>query len=104
MVAHLTEIEKAQVDRCTRRNKGTVTEAWEAVNRRRARQFRTEPITRGPVYRYVRGMTHKRNTEETRGRPKLVTGAMLRGAFGKYVHPCILVPGWPPAGWCMPLL
>ena len=43
MVAHLTEIEKAQVDRCTRRNEGTVTEAWEAVNRRRAR-----PVHFGP--------------------------------------------------------
>ena len=73
MVSHLTEIEKALVDRCTRRNKGTVTEAWEVVNKRRSKQFCAEPITRGAVYRYVCGMTHKRNTEETRGRPKLVT-------------------------------
>ena len=68
MVAHLTDAEKDLVERITRHKKGSVTEALEAVNKRRVKKGE-EPVTRSPVYRYVSGGTHTRKSEETRGRP-----------------------------------
>ena len=76
MVAHLTDAEKDLVERITRHKKGSVTEALEAVNKRRVKKGE-EPVTRSPVYRYVSGRTHTRKSEETRGRPKVVTKAMV---------------------------
>jgi len=76
MVAHLTDAEKDLVDRITRHKKGSVTEALEAVNKRRVKKGE-EPVTRSPVYRYVSGGTHTRKSEETRDRPKVVTKAMV---------------------------
>ena len=76
MVTHLTDAEKDLVDRITRHKKGSVTEALEAVNKRRVKKGE-EPVTRSPVYRYVSGGTHTRKSEETRDRPKVVTKAMV---------------------------
>ena len=77
MVAHLTDPEKELIDSIARRKTGTVDQALDAVNAARAKQDKDE-ITRSPVYRYIKGMTHKRAAPEQRDRKPLVTKGVIR--------------------------
>ena len=72
MVKHLTPSEQDLVDKVARKKKGSVREALAAVNGER-RKRGEEPLTRSPVYRYVTGRTHTRDSEEKRGRAKTLT-------------------------------
>ena len=126
MAAHLTDAGKDLVDRCTRHKKGSVIEAFHAVNKRRLKQG-AELVTRSLVYRYVSGRTHARNSEEKRDRPKAVTRAKLckpqnarrrlckkADSEGRITHQVGVHAPWlsasvrscsqsvPPAGPCMP--
>ena len=50
-----------------------MSRALAAVNKARRRQGQ-DALTRSPIYRYTKGMTHKRAAKEKRGRKKILTG------------------------------
>eukprot|EP00973_Karenia_brevis_P089619 12398691-Karenia_brevis.AAC.2 len=68
MVKHLTVKDFDVIDGVCR-EKGSVSDALVKVNKaRKARKM--PPVQRDAVYRYVAGVTHRRDAEEKRGRPQ----------------------------------
>ena len=74
----MSDAEKEMIDDIARSNvQGSVRKARSKVNARRAKRGE-EPLSRSPVYRYIKGMTHKRTRREKRGQKPVVTKAILR--------------------------
>ena len=63
-----------KVVRC---RKGSPTDAWRAVNRARERKG-VSGVDKSAVHRYVRGETHRRGQQETRGRKRALSARQVR--------------------------
>ena len=71
MGKHLAPSEQDLINRLSRKNGADfVSRALAAVNKARRRQGQ-DALTRSPIYRYTKGMTHKRAAKEKRGRKKI---------------------------------
>ena len=67
MGKHLAPLELDLINRLSRKNGADfVSRALAAVNKARRRQGQ-DALTRSPIYRYTKGMTHKRAAKEKRG-------------------------------------
>ena len=70
MGKHLAPSEQDLINRLSRKNGADfVSRALAAVNKGRRRQG-LDALTRSPIYRYTKGMTHQRAAKEKRGRKK----------------------------------
>ena len=76
MPAHLTAREQVLLDELLRARK-PATHAMARINRLRARHG-IPPISLCSVARFFRGATHRRGTQERRGRPKVLARQDVR--------------------------
>ena len=74
---HLTVGEQTLVDTVMRKGKGTATEALSRINTSRQKNNIRE-VDKSTVYRYVKGLTHKRGAEERRGRKRSLSKQDVR--------------------------
>ena len=74
---HMTVAEQVTVDTMLRQEHATVKDAWLRISADRKVQ-RIRPLHISNVYRFAKGLTHKRSSEETRGRKRALSAADVR--------------------------
>ena len=74
---HMTVAEQVTVDTMLRQEKATVNEAWLRISADRRVQ-RIRPLHISNIYRFAKGLTHKRSSEEARGRKRALSAADVR--------------------------
>ena len=73
----MTVAEQVTVDTMLRQEHATVKDAWLRISADRKVQ-RIRPLHISNVYRFAKGLTHKRSSEETRGRKRALSAADVR--------------------------
>ena len=76
-IKQLTQSECALIDKVIRPKKGTPTDALRRINKARCSK-KIRELEDGAVHRYAKGLTHKRNARETRGRKRLLSRQDVR--------------------------
>lgn len=73
----MTVGEQVTVDTMLRQEKASVKEDWRRMSADRRAQ-RIQPLHISNIYRFAKGLTHKRSCEETRGRKRALSAADVR--------------------------
>ena len=71
-IQQLTVQEQSLIDEFVRKSKGSAADALKRVSANRCKRG-IRQLEKSAAHRFVKGGTHKRNAEETRGRKSLLT-------------------------------
>ena len=74
---HMTIAEQVTVDTMLRQEKATIKDAWKRISADRKAQ-KIQPLHISNVYRFANGLTHKRSSQETRGRKRALSRSDVR--------------------------
>ena len=76
-IEQLTLDEQCRIDDVMRKEKGSATDALRRINNERRKKNMRE-VEMGAVYRYAKGVTHKRGVVEARGRKRSLSRQDVR--------------------------
>ena len=77
VIEQLTLAERCLIDSMVRQKKATATTALRLIHKKRAKN-KVRLVEKGSVHRYVKGLAHKPNTIETRGRKPALSKQDIR--------------------------